>query len=51
MLKIFLAFLALAVIVDAVAFGGFYRDTTIGTSIHLLHGLVTLDWNLTHQGQ
>jgi hypothetical protein len=48
MLKTFLAFIALAVIVDAIAFDGFYRDKTVSTSIRAGHGLVSLDWRLTH---
>jgi len=48
MLKTFLAFLALAVIVDAVAFDGFYRDSTVGSSLYLGHRLMSLDWTLTH---
>ena len=48
MLKTFLAFIALAVIVDALAFDGFYRDTTVGSSLHLGHRLMSLDWRLSH---
>lgn len=48
MLKIFLSFMAIAVLVDTVAFDGLYRQEVVGAAIYLSHKLVTLDWNLTH---
>ena len=48
MLKTFLAFVALAVIVDAIAFDGFYRDTTVGTSLTIGHNIMSMDWRLSH---
>jgi len=48
MLKTVLCFIALAVLVDALAFDGFYRDVTIGESVQLGHKLMSLDWQLSH---
>ena len=48
MLKGFLIVLAFAVVVDAAAFEGHYRQEVIETTVFILRKLVTLDWSLTH---
>jgi hypothetical protein len=44
MLKSTLVFLALALLVDAAAFGGYYRTQIIVETMELSHQFFSLDW-------
>lgn len=48
MLKAILIGLGLAVLLDAAAFGGVYRDKVIGASVRVVVNIATQDWHLTH---
>ena len=48
MLKAILIGLALAVLFDAAAFDGTYRDEVAGASVRVAHSIFTQDWSLTH---
>lgn len=45
MLKSILAFIALALLVDAAAFDSYYRTEIIFEAIQLTHRFIALDWH------
>ena len=47
-MKAFLIGLTLAVLFDAAAFRGNYREAIAEASVHFAHWLVNEDWQLTH---
>jgi hypothetical protein len=44
MLKSILASLALLLLVDGMAFGGYYRERTFVEALELSHHVLALDW-------
>ena len=48
MLKPILIGISLAVLLDAAAFKGAYRDKVIGAGVRTVVNVVTQDWHLTH---
>jgi len=48
MLKPILIGLTIAILLDAAAFGGAYRDKVIGAGVRVVMNVVTQDWQLTH---
>jgi uncharacterized membrane protein YqjE len=48
MLKAILIGLTFAVLVDQAAFDGVYRDQMAAAAVVFAHGLIHLDWKLTH---
>jgi hypothetical protein len=49
MLKPILIGLSLAVLFDAAAFGGAYRDKIAGAGVRVVVSIFTQDWKLTHK--
>lgn len=47
-MKALLIGISLAVLFDAAAFRGDYRDALAGASVRLVQTIVTSDWALTH---
>lgn len=48
MLKALLIGIAVAVLLDAAAFRGTYREEVASASVKLVHTVATQDWDLTH---
>jgi hypothetical protein len=47
-MKAFLIGLTLAVLFDAAAFGGTYRDALTGATVRVVKATLSSDWSLTH---
>ena len=48
MLKIILGAIALCILVDAMAFGGYYRDHMFHQSMALTHRVFQMEWRLSN---